>query len=223
MGLHLGSCFSRRRVISMILLGVLCNVGNAQSGTIKGNVFFKYNDLIGNRADAGSQVILYSQADSTFATTTADLQGNFVYDNLQPGQYMVGVVSENTIDNGIESFGLASFAYTQPYLGFSFSKLSPDLYDSIHSGIQKCDSLLIVMSSKTKYGGQWNKARKAREKIMKDCQTMIKRLMAQAPLNSKTLPYNFTRIHGKKYRFSNVTVEPGKTSTIVIDFGITYL
>ena len=85
MGLHLGSCFSRRRVISMILLGVLCNVGNAQSGTIKGNVFFKYNDLIGNRADAGSQVILYSQADSTFATTTADLQGNFVYDNLQPG------------------------------------------------------------------------------------------------------------------------------------------
>lgn len=207
----------------MILLVAVCTVGNAQSGTIKGNVFFKYNELIGNKADAGSQVILYSKTDSTFAPTTTDLQGNFVYDNLKPGQYLVGVVSENTIDNGIESFGLASFANTKPYLGFSFSKLSPELFDSIHAGIQKCDSLLIVMSSKTKYGGQWNKARKAREKVMKGCQAMIKRLMSLAPMNSRTLPFNFTRTHGKKYRFSHVTVEPGKTSTIVIDFGITHL
>lgn len=66
-----------------------------QKGVIKGNVFYKYNEYVGNRADAGSSIyLLFRNASQKYKETKADLNGNFSFENLDTGQYLIAVKSQ---------------------------------------------------------------------------------------------------------------------------------
>jgi hypothetical protein len=69
------------------------------SGSLSGNVYWKYNDIIGNKPDAGTTIKLYDKENklinSNYSVTT-DIDGNYKIDNIKSGLYLMIANSKNT-------------------------------------------------------------------------------------------------------------------------------
>ena len=74
---------------------------NGDYGTLTGNVYWKYNNYVGNKPDAGTTITLYS-LDTVRVNlkleTNADVQGDYTIEKILPGKYLLKVNSENTTD-----------------------------------------------------------------------------------------------------------------------------
>ena len=112
-------------VLSSIFLGYSF-FAFCQTGTISGNVFYKYNDFVGNRADAGAtvNVLNYDNPEIRLEPLTADVQGNYKTEPLKPGRYMVIVRSKANTADPYKSF--KDLQYHSDFL----SKLCTCLSDS---------------------------------------------------------------------------------------------
>lgn len=78
----------------------------AQTGSIKGNVFYKQNPSGAPLADAGSRVKLISKSNKNFKQeATVDLQGNYIFKDLPADDYLVIISSRNTKMTPTNSFG----------------------------------------------------------------------------------------------------------------------
>lgn len=76
---------------------IILFIGCKGKGTLEGNVYWKYNNYVGNRPDAGSIAYLYPfEKGSKPLIQTADVGGNFKFDNIPSGQYLLLVESKNT-------------------------------------------------------------------------------------------------------------------------------
>ncbi|MEI2739373.1 MAG: hypothetical protein V9F01_11345 [Chitinophagaceae bacterium] len=75
-----------------------CNTNKkVEYGSVTGNVFWKYNDYLGNRPDAGSEIKLYNFSDRTIKfSTKADVRGDYKFDKIPTGQYLMLTISNNT-------------------------------------------------------------------------------------------------------------------------------
>src|SRR6478735_6273126 len=88
----------------LFLLLLLPCLAIAQKGSINGKAFFIYNENVRNRADVGARVKLIAKNDQSFRKeTTVDLQGNYSFDDLTPGEYMLVLTSKNTKEDPITS------------------------------------------------------------------------------------------------------------------------
>ncbi len=88
-------------------------------GTLKGTVTYKYNDYVGHKGDAGASVMVIPRGDdvntakydnaraaalyngvyeSGIVVTECDGNGNYVFDNLPAGKYVMLIVSRETTD-----------------------------------------------------------------------------------------------------------------------------
>ena len=104
----------------------------AQTGTIAGNAFWKYNDFVGNKPDAGSKVYVFpSNLMDKELQIKCDVQGNFKFDNVKPGKYLVVIISENTNDLFSNNFSKLNNPALKNYLGFSIPELNKTIYDSL--------------------------------------------------------------------------------------------
>src|SRR5690606_20250301 len=74
---------------------------NGDYGSLTGNAYWKYNNFVGNKSDAGAQVVLYSldtiRKDLKFEAT-ADVQGNYKIEKIPPGKYFLILRSKNATD-----------------------------------------------------------------------------------------------------------------------------
>ena len=74
---------------------------NGEYGSLSGNAYWKYNDYVGNKPDAGAAATLYG-LDSTRQglkfEAVADVKGDYKIDKLLPGGYFLVVRSKNTTD-----------------------------------------------------------------------------------------------------------------------------
>jgi hypothetical protein len=191
-----------------------------QTGTISGNAFWKYNDFVGNKPDAGASVYVYPEdTASKQLQTQCDVQGNFRFEHVKPGKYLVVIQSLNTTTNGFYNYNQVRFSPTKKYLGFDLKELNMPLYDSVDIYFKNYDSL-----SKTKMSAfAINKWMRNVEKHKVIYENSIQRLMALIPMNMKTVDLMLQISVTKKVYLKELQVNPDETITVIADFGITYL
>jgi hypothetical protein len=122
-----------------VLLLLPCLV-NAQKGSINGKAFFIYNENVRNRADVGARVLLIAKNDQSFRKeTTVDLQGNYSFVDLAPGEYMLILTSQNTKEDPITSIeSLMMYAdFLNNWSDNVSSVFQTKRYDSVQTKIQE--------------------------------------------------------------------------------------
>lgn len=192
----------------------------AQTGTVSGNAFWKYNDYVGNKADAGSRVCLFTK-DTTKEPleTQCDVQGNFRFDNVPEGTYLIAIISENTKDNGEWNLTQIDRPYIMDYLGFNIRAVNKEVYDSL--SIYKSNMLDVA---KQKVGVfSINKYMKKFEQSKEIYEGALHRLFKAIPRSSKLFSFYFFLPFPPKYDIREIEVKSNQTKTVVADFGITYL
>ena len=86
--------------LAFLIASVLVSCNNKE--TITGNVFWKYNDFVGTKADAGATVLLYKKGQQNlYKTQVCDLMGNCKFEKIPPGKYLLVTRSKNTEEETI--------------------------------------------------------------------------------------------------------------------------
>jgi hypothetical protein len=186
-------------------------------GTLTGNVFWKYNEYVGNKSDAGSEVFLYS-LDTTKNLkfeATADLQGNYKIERIPIGKYFLIIQSKNTKDNPI--YLLQDLRVNKNEIKQIF-KFDIDRYKEEIKDIKLEDSLALekVRLSTTTLDDYGNYL-KHKEQISNKASILLESF----PDSFKRDIYLYSL--NAAYEFYVITIEENKTENVITDFGTTYL
>lgn len=196
---------------------------NGDYGTLTGNVYWKYNNFVGNKPDAGSEASLYSldtlRKDVSYKTA-CDVMGNFEIGKILPGDYLLIVRSQNTTDSPDDHLDKL-LLYSDPLFRLFGYDISNENRAQIRE-YKELDSLCheALTADDNKYG--------TFSKRYAEYQKLQKKKMELAEIIISKFPIEFTSKIGlysgysKKLKFHKVTVDEGKTSNEIIDFGITY-
>lgn len=193
-------------------------------GGLTGNVYWKYNDYVGNKPDSGAKIKLIpfdkTQKDSIFETT-ADLNGNYTIKDIPIGKYFLIVESENTKDNPRDHLkNLQIYAKSLKELfGFDLQKYSKEIYDIDNDYMKYTD--ILTDSDNDKYGGISNKIEQY-QKFEKMSLEKSAKLIDKIPSEIKFKIGLLTK-YSSSLDFQNVEIKEGKTKNIVTDFGVTYI
>lgn len=192
---------------------------NGEYGSLTGNVYWKYNDYIGDKADSGAEITLYS-LDSIRGLnkyeTTADFEGNYKFDEVLTGSYFLIVRSNNTTDcPDAHIFNLNLYSEDLSRLfNIDFKK-----YQKQFDEIDYLDSLSMDLFSDfnssnsnarlNNYDKMKNEKLKKSEKLIKQLPESFKSKIKLYTPYSNSLDFNFIRIEENKNENENT------------DFGIT--
>lgn len=200
------------------------NAQQSTNGTISGNVYWKYNDYVGNKADAGSEVQLTSLTNpSTTFKSTCDLQGNYKIEGIQPGRYFLIIKSKNTKQDPVwysRIFGIYKLQL-DTVLSTNVSSFRPDLQAEIDTLYNKQMALVKDYAQNI---NKWKPSKyiKENEKLKTALHDKIKEWFSVMPSDLKMKLDTYYYIHESFY-YQIVEITTNKSETIVTDFGITYL
>src|SRR5579872_1228529 len=152
-----------------------------QTGTIAGSAFWKYNDFIGNKADAASEVWLYRDSVAAPLKTECDFQGSFKFDNLKPGKYLIIIKSKNAKDDWSDNYIQLRYAPLSEYFTKDISSIDKSLFDSA-TYYQKAYS----SATTEKYGPfSANKHFKKMRELNRQYLQCVKRVFSNIPKGSR--------------------------------------
>jgi hypothetical protein len=196
---------------------------NGDYGTLTGNAYWKYNNYVGNKADAGAEITLYSldtiRGNLKFEAT-ADVQGNYKIEKIIPGSYLLIVRSKNATDcpdthfSNLRIYG----AKIKQLFGFDIEKYKTQLDE-----INVLDSLYFKSSDNFPSNGSLSQMTASIAKtdaILKQRTEKIEKLFEAFPADFKSKIKLYTG-YSNAYDFSTIRIEEGKTENIITDFGIT--
>lgn len=224
------------RVILYALL-LLPFISFAQNGIIQGNVFWKYNDYIGNKPDAGSEVYLFSKDTSVSPKETqCDVMGNFKFENIVPGDYGIIVISENTKDNGDYAFDWFNIFHKESkvFLGFDITECYQyKSLDSLNEVLKTTKNDDYAINQKKITLWNYNKRdienKEADLKVEESGQNISKQkyLILQSGYKNcykicNSIFNSYAIILNRKTYFQPVTIKGNENKTVIADFGITY-
>lgn len=194
---------------------------NGDYGSLTGNAYWKYNNYIGNKPDAGSTVTFYSldtiRGDLKFEAT-ADVQGNYKIERIPPGKYFLIVRSNNATDcpdSHLSRLRIYSSDIKQLF-GFDLDKYSNQVTE-----ITTLDSLAsaALISS--------DKGSRSSTRGVDDYYIYKEKSRDKANELIKLFPDDFIRKiklytgYSKAYDFEIMYIEEGKSTNQITDFGIT--
>jgi hypothetical protein len=191
-------------------------------GTLTGNVYWKYNNYVGNKPDAGSEVKLYSRTDNQKKyETTTDVSGNFKIEDITPGNYFLVVQSHNTTDSPKDHLDnlLIHADNMKNLFGLDLKTYKKEL-DEITKLEGEYHRLLTETNSENSYDAlsrQINAYQKVEDKIKENSIDLISKF----PLEFKTKLGLLTG-YDESFNFSNIEIKKAKTANQNIDFGLTY-
>lgn len=196
---------------------------NGDYGTLTGNAYWKYNNYVGNKADAGAEITLYSldtiRGNIKFEAI-ADVQGNYKIEKLLPGNYLLIVRSKNATDCPdihLSNLKVHSDKIKQIF-GFDLEKYKTQLDE-----ISVLDSLYFKSIDDFPSNGslsQMSASIAKTDAISKQRLNKIEKLLEAFPNEFKSKIKLYTG-YSNAYDFSKITIEEGKTENVVTDFGIT--
>lgn len=206
------------------MLIVTLSACTKRPGILSGNVFWKYNDYVGNKPDAGSSVKLYSITNKQIKyETTTDVAGNYKIEDVVPGSYFLIIQSNNTtdspknlLDNILRYTELKEFNELFDFDKNKFKKeineinKQQDKYDDVlyHSNDGNLDELSIEMD---KY-----------EAIESDIFEKSMELISKFPDKFKSEFLITTGYNEKSLEILPIEIKEGKSSNENVDFGATY-
>jgi hypothetical protein len=176
--------------ILFILLSIASVSCKPKHGDISGNVFWLYNNFIGNKADAGADVYLIPKNDTAnILNTKTDLNGDFSFNNIEIGEYLISIISKNvsTVEYRNMKIIQSQSDYIDNFLGTKISQSELFLNDSIEH------------YNTPAFGGY------------------IPEELATPVYNQ--LPF-LLRAQTQKVYISKILVEENKTTKVIVDFGV---
>jgi len=196
---------------------------NGDYGQFTGNVYWKYNNFVGNKPDAGSKIILYAldtlRKDIKYETT-CDVMGNFKFDKVLSGEYLLVVNSKNTTnspDDHLDELRIYSYDLNKLF-GYNIYKEA----ESEFKEYEKLDS--VYREARLAYYKDYDVYSKSSDtyrKLEKQKMDLAGKLIEKIPLELRS-KIGLYSSYSNKFDLSNITINEGKTTNKVIDFGITY-
>ena len=199
-------------------------------GSLAGNAYWKYNDYVGNKPDAGADVYLFSTDTSKSPLkTTSDVQGNFALNNLAPGKYLLVVSSKATNASSQDQVNaILSFLY-DPIIGFPTIK-SDQIHRFIESyyGAKRFEVKMEIRESTARDSLNYYRtiARETADSILNE-------LPEEKPFKKWVFYFGAKNIGDdvkiktwtalSKIKVQTVEIKSEETASAIIDFGITLI
>ena len=192
-------------------------------GSVTGNVYWKYNNYVGNKPDAGSIAYLYPYNKSSKPIeATADIQGNFRFDKAETGDYLLLVVSKNTTDSPEDHYHeiKLSSAYLRDVFNFEVSKILPDKQKEFHIR----DSILLnfQITDKSSISGDFLKHMDQVRKKKDTLRTVAEEIIKAIP-SDIVMKLGILTSYGSKIKIKKIKVEADRSTNEVFDFGVTFM
>ena len=195
----------------------------AQKCSIKGNVFYKYNNFVGNRADAGCTVYLFYPHNSKhYKKVITDLSGNFSFQDLDKGQYLIAAQSKEVRQNPLNHIRILQ----DVPIGLYFDV---DLKSTIETGIdsatiyqKEVDSLSIWRPTKKKLIAERDKKRdQATDRYVQISYKTYQEL--EQKTQDEDLKFAIFELSlPESVSFNNISLTTeNPTANIIVDFGLT--
>jgi hypothetical protein len=196
---------------------------NGDYGHLTGNVFWKYNNYLGNKPDAGSSITLYALdtlRKEIKYEATSDVMGNFKFEKVLPGNYLLIVKSYNTRNspnNHLDELLINGYNLSDIF-GYNIHKSNIVQLKEY----KKLDSLYkyTLLSNDNEYGG-FTKRYETYRKFEKQKMELADKIIEKFPYDFKTKLGLYTS-YSNKLKISSIKIDEGKFTNEVIDFGITY-
>jgi hypothetical protein len=185
-------------------------------GSLTGNIYWKYNNFVGNKPDAGSDIKVFSLKDSTLTyKAVADVRGDYRIDSIPTGYYLVSIESENTKTDGIECFENLDRHKRDLDTVFktNISQLLNRHAEKINNFVQLARKGLLDNNGGKALDlySRYNDSARHYADIVID--SLPKKFLQE---------FIIIGTGGSKLNFKTVNIQKGKTENIVTDFGITY-
>lgn len=220
----------KKVVLLLVILSFAFTSCKKEPGSLSGNVYWKYNDYVGNKPDAGSEVFLY---DTTFTTelrkVTTDVQGNWKLENIPVGEYYLLIRSNNTTNSPDINF--RELIHGLRRVNFHFSDVIKNkvkkiekvglLSDSLQGLVRQllhsdeCVTNLELTLNKI------DKINLIRDKQVNLQRDLIKQLFDSIP-SSYLIKLHLSGSVSNKIDTRFVEVKEKQNEVIITDFGITY-
>jgi hypothetical protein len=186
-----------------------------EMGSLKGNVFWKYNNYVGNKPDAGASIKLYSLLDTSYLeTATCDVQGNYSIDSVPTGYYLLIVASSATTESPSSALENLYFqgAVMKTIARDSLQGLKKS-WDSINALDNVSEKLVNIKSS-------YERLLKLQE--IRDSTNHISDRWFNARTTTALGRISKVISSSPKVRYEMITIKPKRVETVITDFGITY-
>lgn len=121
-------------------------------GSMTGNVYWKYNNYVGNKPDAGSKITIFScdtARNGLKYEASTDVQGNYRIEKVLPGEYFMVIRSGNTTDCPEDHLRKIKFytKHIKQFYDFDINEFQPAL-DSISALDSFYHSILLDKNTK---------------------------------------------------------------------------
>ena len=191
-------------------------------GSVSGNVYYKYNEYVGNKPDAGTEVKLYNldkDAESPTYESTTDVQGNYKIENIVPGDYLLLIRSKTVTAQNVDILDqfVANSKDLKELFGGEIKDLNKENEDLKLLEKNKTEAYANAMANL----GSADKYIKEYGKYLKEITEKQKSIESKLPSQLKKL---FSAVVGydQKIELKKITVEEAKNQQNNTDFGITY-
>lgn len=196
-------------------------------GSVAGNVYWKYNNFIGNKPDAGSDVFLFS-SDTGKAPlqATCDIQGNFSLADVPVGDYKLVVRSKSTNASCYDLvYDLLS------YINTPFMRGDGKYNGQVHGFIENYFAMERLDISDSRRSDSF---KIYRNRTIDVSDSILKEIPHNSQFRHWVLDYGMSpdkitvddisigTMAGNKIKVKDIKVEEGKTTTEIVDFGLTF-
>lgn len=205
----------------LVIILFSCNSKSGKTihyGSLEGNVYWKYNEFVGNRGDAGSGVDLYGHTDTSLHYfTKADVGGDYRFDSIPEGYYLLIVRSRNTTND--PHGHLMSLQY---YLKDLERICDTVVTQNIDSALQRSNYYYKRYQDALLYIENPSKSLRESGKYKDSMNSVAKRFLEDLPFDIQIASGIYHSL-ANKVELKRVSVVRNKTERVITDFGITYL
>lgn len=211
-------------LIHILILSFLFTSCQPNYGSLTGNAYWEYNRFVGNKADAGSKVYLFSSDTSeSVLKATCDVQGNFKFDKLTTGDYMLVLVSKNTTTSALNQLQQMTRIDVNKYFGFSFEKIDSTLFKEAGKSLSDFEKSEVPPPPGINGYEEKKLHFDSLEYFRNIANKLADSLFNKIPKHNKLLNEIYSLgSFSKKVKFRQVTIKKNETSNEIFDFGITY-
>lgn len=211
----------RNKLLFLTMLILTLTACSKKPGTLSGNVFWKYNDYVGNKPDAGSFVNLYSTVNKEINyETTTDVTGNYKIEDIIPGTYYLIIQSKNTTESPKELLdNLLAYTELKNLFGFDEKKFKKEIdeINALHDEYQD----ILNHSNDGKYGELSIAMDKYETKESEIFEKSMK-LISKFPDKFNSKFGVITGYNENSIEIIPIDIEEGKSIIENVDFGTTY-
>lgn len=209
--------------LALLLIGASLFVAcKKDPGSVSGNVYYKYNDYVGNKPDAGTEIKLYNLdkgAEPATYETTSDVQGNYKIEGVIPGDYLLFTISKSTTASNVDILDqfIANSKDLTDLFGTNIGGLSKDIEELKALETFKAEAYAAAMDNLTegkKYIDEYGK-------YLKESSDKQVAIGKKLPPKLKIL-YSSVMGYDQNLEIKKITVEETKNVQTNTDFGITY-